>query len=50
MAEIAFIGLGNMGLPMALNLVRAGHGVAGFDLSPAARQAAGEGAICVAAR
>ena len=49
MGTVAFIGLGNMGLPMALNLVRAGHGVAGFDLSPAARQAAGEGGICVAA-
>ena len=40
MAEIAFIGLGNMGLPMALNLVRAGHGVTGFDLSPVAREVA----------
>ena len=40
MADIAFIGLGNMGLPMALNLARAGHGVTGFDLSPAAREAA----------
>jgi 3-hydroxyisobutyrate dehydrogenase len=35
MARIGFIGLGNMGLPMALNLVRAGHGVNGFDLNPA---------------
>jgi 3-hydroxyisobutyrate dehydrogenase len=33
MTKIAFIGLGNMGLPMAANLVRAGHDVAGFDLS-----------------
>jgi 3-hydroxyisobutyrate dehydrogenase len=32
MARIGFIGLGNMGLPMAANLVRAGHGVAGFDV------------------
>jgi 3-hydroxyisobutyrate dehydrogenase len=31
--NIAFIGLGNMGLPMAQNLARAGHRVAGFDLS-----------------
>lgn len=31
--NIAFIGLGNMGLPMAQNLARAGHLVAGFDLS-----------------
>ncbi|NBJ09631.1 3-hydroxyisobutyrate dehydrogenase [Microvirga arsenatis] len=35
MTSIAFIGLGNMGGPMAANLVRAGHRVAGFDLSPA---------------
>jgi 3-hydroxyisobutyrate dehydrogenase len=32
MARIGFIGLGNMGLPMATNLVKAGHGVAGFDV------------------
>src|SRR5579863_3609042 len=32
MASIAFIGLGNMGGPMAANLVRAGHKVIGFDL------------------
>ena len=31
--HIAFIGLGNMGLPMAANLARAGHAVAAFDLS-----------------
>ncbi len=36
MAKIAFIGLGNMGNPMAANLVRAGHAVTGFDLSPGA--------------
>lgn len=29
--RIGFIGLGNMGAPMALNLVRAGHTVTGFD-------------------
>ena len=34
MARIGFIGLGNMGLPMALNLVKAGHEVTGFDLFP----------------
>jgi 3-hydroxyisobutyrate dehydrogenase len=33
-ARIGFIGLGNMGLPMALNLIKAGHEVSGFDLSP----------------
>ena len=37
--RIGFIGLGNMGLPMARNLVRAGFGVKGFDLSEAALQA-----------
>lgn len=36
MTQVAFIGLGNMGLPMALNLVNAGHDVIGFDLSAAA--------------
>ena len=34
MATIAFIGLGNMGGPMAANLVKAGHKVLGFDLLP----------------
>src|SRR5215472_15031653 len=32
MAKIGFIGLGNMGLPMAGNLVKGGHEVQGFDL------------------
>jgi 3-hydroxyisobutyrate dehydrogenase len=32
MARIAFIGLGNMGLPMAKNLLAAGHELTGFDL------------------
>lgn len=32
MTNIAFIGLGNMGNPMASNLVKAGHTVLGFDL------------------
>ena len=40
MATIAFIGLGNMGGPMAANLVRAGHSVRGYDLAPAAAEAA----------
>ena len=48
MADIAFMGLGNMGLPMALNLVRAGHGVTGFDLSPAAREAATAAGLALA--
>jgi 3-hydroxyisobutyrate dehydrogenase len=33
MARIGFIGLGNMGLPMAQNLIKAGHAVTGFDVS-----------------
>jgi 3-hydroxyisobutyrate dehydrogenase len=44
MTSIAFIGLGNMGGPMAANLVKAGHKVTGFDLSPAScDQARAEG-------
>jgi 3-hydroxyisobutyrate dehydrogenase len=35
---IGFIGLGNMGAPMAANLVRAGHVVRGFDLAAALRE------------
>src|SRR6185312_3241773 len=35
MARIGFIGLGNMGLPMAQNLIKAGHAVTGFDVSRA---------------
>ena len=38
-ATIAFIGLGNMGAPMAANLVKAGHTVTGYDIVPAALQA-----------
>ena len=40
MATIGFIGLGNMGGPMASNLVKAGHTVKGFDVVPASVQAA----------
>lgn len=36
MSHIAFIGLGNMGAPMALNLVKAGYTLSVFDLVPAA--------------
>ena len=36
MARIGFIGLGNMGLPMAQNLLKAGHAVTGFDVAKAA--------------
>ena len=34
MATIGFIGLGNMGAPMAANLVKAGHQLSGFDIVP----------------
>jgi 3-hydroxyisobutyrate dehydrogenase len=38
--SIAFLGLGHMGGPMAANLVKAGYTVSGFDLMPAAIEAA----------
>ncbi|MBA7655093.1 putative 3-hydroxyisobutyrate dehydrogenase [subsurface metagenome] len=45
MANIAFIGLGNMGGPMMANLVKAGHTVTAFDLVASARdQAKADGA------
>ncbi len=40
MSTIAFLGLGNMGGPMAANLVAAGHTVRGFDPVPALKKAA----------
>ncbi|PHR82515.1 MAG: 3-hydroxyisobutyrate dehydrogenase [Colwellia sp.] len=49
MANIAFIGLGNMGGPMAINLVKAGHDVCVFDLSePAVAQVVAAGASTTA--
>ncbi|MCW8085476.1 3-hydroxyisobutyrate dehydrogenase [Sabulicella glaciei] len=45
MARIGFIGLGNMGAPMARNLAKAGHEVHGFDLSEAAMAAAEAGGV-----
>ena len=39
MANIGFIGLGNMGGPMASNLLKAGHSVRAFDLVDSALQA-----------
>ncbi len=38
MTAIGFIGLGNMGGPMAANLVKAGHQVTGFDIVPGRSQ------------
>ena len=46
--RIAFIGLGNMGGPMAKNLVIAGHEVAGFDVVPAALEHARANGVLVA--
>ena len=47
--NIALIGLGNMGLPMAANLLKAGHKVAGFDLAPGnlAAHAANGGRVAI---
>jgi len=36
MTAVGFIGLGNMGAPMAANLVKAGHQVTGYDIVPSA--------------
>ncbi|ANK81517.1 MAG: 3-hydroxyisobutyrate dehydrogenase [Rhizobiales bacterium NRL2] len=36
MAKIGFVGVGNMGGPMAINLIKAGHEVTCYDLSSAA--------------
>ena len=53
MARIGFVGLGNMGLPMALNLVKAGHALAGYDVSASQSQqlvaAGGSAAASIAA-
>src|SRR5262245_49655390 len=48
MAGIGFIGLGNMGLPMAGNLVKAGHAVVGFDLLAANLERAGSRGVALA--
>jgi len=48
MANVGFIGLGNMGGPMAANLVKGGHQVKVFDLAEAALQAAKDAGCSVA--
>ena len=48
MSKIGFIGLGLMGNPMAANLVKAGHEVAGFDLNAANLQKAGGAGVGIA--
>jgi 3-hydroxyisobutyrate dehydrogenase len=50
MAQIGFIGLGNMGLPMAQNLIKAGHTVTGYDINHAASDRfASEGGVSATA-
>jgi 3-hydroxyisobutyrate dehydrogenase len=49
MTAIAFIGLGNMGGPMARNLLKAGHAVRAFDLSRPATDAAKAAGAAIAA-
>lgn len=49
MTRIGFIGLGNMGGPMAANLVNAGHTVAGYDPSAEALAAAVESGVTASA-
>lgn len=46
--RVAFLGLGHMGGPMAVNLVQAGVPVTGFDVVPAALDIARENGITVA--
>lgn len=48
MTDIAFIGLGNMGGPMAGNLAKAGRKVAGFDLVAASCEAAKAEGVTIA--
>ena len=48
MATVGFIGLGNMGLYMAANLVKAGHTVRGFDIVQAHNDAARESGVEIA--
>src|SRR6266567_1487667 len=48
MPDIGFIGLGNMGAPMAANLVKSGDSVVGFDVVAAARQESAQSGIEIA--
>ena len=49
MAAIGFIGLGNMGAPMAANLVKSGEHVLGFDLVPALCEASASDGVQIVA-
>ena len=46
--RIAFIGLGHMGGPMAMNLAKAGYAVTAFDVSPAALERASQAGVMAA--
>ena len=49
MATIGFIGLGNMGGPMAANLVKSGHHISGFDVVAASRDASAKDGVQIVA-
>jgi 3-hydroxyisobutyrate dehydrogenase len=49
MAGIGFVGLGNMGAPMAANLVKAGGQVRGFDVVAASREASANDGVQIVA-
>jgi 3-hydroxyisobutyrate dehydrogenase len=49
MPTIGFIGLGNMGAPMAANLVKSGERVLGFDVVAASRQASAQDGVQIVA-
>lgn len=48
MSSVAMIGSGNMGQPMTVNLVRAGHTVRGYDVFSGAREQATQAGLDVA--
>ncbi len=48
MSKVGFVGVGVMGMPMALNLMAGGHQVRVFDIAPSAVEAAGRSGAEVA--
>ena len=48
MTNIGFVGLGHMGLPMAINLVKAGFRVVGYDLQPTVLEEFAQAGGCIA--
>src|ERR1700689_5470062 len=49
MATIGFIGLGNMGAPIAANLGKSGHHISGFDGVAASREASAKDGVQIVA-